>query len=132
MDVKEAASLARNLIDSELLLQNKMWGDTNDRADISKGQLLHAAQAQTELVNSTAYERMGDESALEFAKSRHYPKDWSGFRNYGSNVANLVVAAAYLQNEIKRRLMNDETSYRAPRRADQPYDPATGVPKAAG
>jgi hypothetical protein len=128
--VQEAADISRVIIAKEVSLQSKMWGDANDRADASSGQMLHAAQAQLELVHSKVYERMDQQSALALAKSRHYPKDWSGFRDYGSNIANLAVAAAYLQNEIKRLVMNGEDSFRAPRPASDPYNPETGLPNA--
>jgi hypothetical protein len=42
----------------------------------------------------------------------YYPADWSGFRDQGSDVANLVTAAAYLQQEIARRLSLGEASFR--------------------
>jgi hypothetical protein len=125
--IKTAPEFADELIAAEVAKQDGMWGEANERADASKGQMLHAAQAQLELVNSKEYESMGDQSALEFAKSRHYPKDWDGFRDYGSGIANLAVAAAYLRNEIKRRLRNGEGYYRAPR--TQPYNPEIANPK---
>jgi hypothetical protein len=34
---------------------------------------------------------MGPQSALELAKSKHYPADCGGFRDYGSSISNLVV-----------------------------------------
>lgn len=36
---------ADNLIAAEIGRQDRMWGDTNDRADISQGQLLQAGVA---------------------------------------------------------------------------------------
>ena len=125
--VEVAAEQAREIIATELSKQNFMWGDMNERADTAKGQLFMAAQAQIEMVRSRAA-GASDEEALAIGKVQ-YPLDWSGFRDYGSEIANLAVAAAYIENEIKRRLLKGESTYRAPRRADQPYDPATGLPK---
>jgi hypothetical protein len=42
---------ADELIDAEIARQDRMWGEAKERADASKGQLLHAAQAQLELVH---------------------------------------------------------------------------------
>jgi hypothetical protein len=124
----EAARTASQLIDTEVMLQNRMWGETNDRADISQGQLMGAALAQTYAVALAEF--TGDRQAsFEDAKDDFFPQDWGGFRDYGSDIANLVVAAAYLRNEIKRRRMNGESSHRAPRTADQTYNPAC-VPNA--
>ncbi len=121
-----------------------MWGDANDRADASKGQMLLAACAQanavagdmdrlTLLASADAEDRAAAENVsradiFEECREHIYPSDWSGFRDYGSDVANLVVAAAYLRNEIKRRIASGESTHRAPRPADKPYNPATGLP----
>ncbi|SHG90831.1 hypothetical protein [Bradyrhizobium erythrophlei] len=121
LTAQEAAELSRQLVDGEVLLQTKMWGETNDRADISQGQLMGAALAQIYAVGITEFSDTR-ESAFDQAEMEFFPADWGGFRDYGSDIANLVVAAAYLRNEIKRRLMNGESSHRAPRRADQVFD----------
>lgn len=127
--------LADQLIAAEIAKQDGMWGETNERADASKSQILRAATAQCVALslsqNFAALWPGGNraEQRVEaFNKAKHdfYPTDWSGFRDYGSDVANMVVAAAYLRNEIKRRIRNGESTYRAPRDAKtQPYDPAT-------
>lgn len=125
MDVNQASSLAKNLIDGEVANQNAMWGELNDRADHTKGQLLQAGLAQSVAIwGLNHYDR---EKAFQNA-TNWYPHDWSGFRDYGSDVANLVVAAAFLQQEIKRRLLNGESYERSKRTADQPYNAATGLP----
>jgi hypothetical protein len=129
MDVHAAASEAKSLVAAEVERQNAMWGDLNERADVAHGQLLFAAMAQGQLVLCRAHGGLSDEDALAEAKVLFYPDDWSGFRDYGSEIANLAVMAAYIENEIKRRLLKGESTYRAPRRPDQAYDPATGLPK---
>ncbi|PCL27609.1 hypothetical protein CPZ20_15625, partial [Lacticaseibacillus rhamnosus] len=87
---------ADNLIAAEIGRQDRMWGDTNDRADISQGQLLQAGVAQLDFIYLAT--RQGHiwtrEEALKLAEQAVFPKDWGGFRDYGSDVANLVVAAA--------------------------------------
>lgn len=128
-NAEECAHQARVIIDGEVARQNAMWGDLNERTDVKNGQLLKAALAQGHLVRNRGYEGLSDEQAIELAREFHYPEDWSGFRDYGSEIANLAVMAAYIENEIKRRLLKGESSYRAPRRPDQAYDPATGLPK---
>lgn len=130
-----AGKFADMLIGSEVSTQDRMWGDANNRADASKGQLLGAACAQSMAVHLfNAYRLYGKEFpsdrevAFNIAKGQFYPEDWSGFRDYGSDIANLAVAAAYIRNEIKRRLMKGEPHYRAPRttpyKGAQPNEPA--------
>lgn len=125
----DADRLADALIEAEVAKQDDMWGDANERSDASKSQMLDAATAHCVAVRVTEIGGVDRSSAFQRAGEQIYPKDWSGFRDYGSDVANLVVAAAYLRNEIKRRIRNGDSTYRAPRRADQPYNPATGLPK---
>lgn len=126
-DIASATVKARELIASEVALQNKMWGDANERADHTKGQMMMAAMAQIRAIDLHMH---GAERQLAFDAARvsYYPADWSGFRDYGSDIANLVVAAAYIEQEIKRRLILGEPSHRSARRPDQPYVPATGLP----
>jgi hypothetical protein len=123
MDIQAAAALADDLIATEVSKQDKMWGDANNRADATKGQLLRAGLAQTYAIFETMVGGSSQPRDVAFRMASHayYPKDWTGFRDYGSDIANLVVAAAYLRSEIKRRLVNGESIYRAPRPADQPY-----------
>jgi hypothetical protein len=124
LDVLEAERLADELITAELAKQNQMWGRTNERVDVSKGELFHAAMAQQDALWCR---QLGDKDAFDDAPLI-YPEGWSGFRDYGSDVANLVVAIAFLTQEVKRKLMNGEDYTRTSRRPDQPYNPETGLP----
>lgn len=118
-----AGDKAEQMIASEVAIQNVMWGDANERADISRGQLLQAAMAQIRSIDMVAHNglEMSRDAIFDHCKALYYPADWSGFRDYGSDIANLVVAAAYLQQEIKRRLVRGESCERASRRKDEPY-----------
>lgn len=119
--MKEAAAKADELIANEIARQDRMWGEANERADSSQRQLMHAAMAQLDLLD---LKHMGEnsESAVEIVKEMTYPEDWGGFRDYGSDVANLVVASAYLRQEIKRLIANGEGTHRASRNPEtQPY-----------
>ncbi|ARQ95284.1 hypothetical protein [Bradyrhizobium phage BDU-MI-1] len=124
MDVEAAERLTDELITAELSKQNAMWGRTNERADISKGQLMHAGMAQLDALHER---HLGVEEAF-IESPLIYPEDWSGFRDYGSDVANLVVAVAFLTQEIKRKLMAGEDYTRTSRTPDQVYRPETGLP----
>jgi hypothetical protein len=111
------------LIDRELERQDKMWGENNERADIAQFQLLEAAMAQLDAL--WGRDRQGDTRAFDETPSI-YPEDWSGFRDYGSGIANLVVAVAFLTNEIRRRMRNGESTERKSRDpAAQPYSETT-------
>jgi len=121
MPLKEDPSVAGvftdQLIKEEVAIQDRMWGDANERADASGNQLLAAGIAQATLVrakndNLSVY---SGEALLNEIKERLYPPDWDGFRDYGSNVANLVVAAAFIRSEIKRRVLLGEDTARAKR-----------------
>lgn len=144
-----AAFHAEILIDNEFDLQNRMWGKNNERADNTKGQMLKAAVAQLVLIVEKAEltSRIMQASdpqhpiAADEVLRKHerlvreitdgvYPADWSGFRDYGSDIANLVVAGAYIRQEIKRRILLGEDETRAKRAPDQPYNPTTGLPNA--
>lgn len=118
-----AKASADNLILAEIAKQDAMWGETNERADISKGQLYYAAMSQIDIVHSLEVAGFDSEYAVQTAQE-FFPPDWGGLRDYGSGVANLVVAAAYLRQEIVRRIRNGESTYRAPRDpVTQPYNP---------
>lgn len=121
MDAQAAAAKADELINAEIARQDKMWGVSNDRADASSGQLLRAALAQ-----GAAIDRVNNgqdrEAAFTDARSEFYPVEWSGFRDYGSDPANLAVMAAYVRQEIKRRIAAGESIERTSRDpATQPY-----------
>lgn len=128
--VEQAGQLADKLIATEVAIQDRMWGDTNDRADSTNNQLMDAAIAQQVLVKAKLEGEDPKEALLQ--GSSFYPPDWDGFRDYGSTVANLVVAAAYIRSEIKRRILMGEDTTRAKR--DQPYvaaNPAVSSEEAA-
>lgn len=124
MDIDTAERLADNLIFQEIAKQDKMWGRINERADTSKGQLLQAALAQA----GATHNRINGDAAAFDTTPGIYPADWSGFRDYGSDIANLVVAIAYLRQEVKRKLLNGEDRTRTSRKPEQAYNPATGLP----
>lgn len=133
MDSFEAGRQADELIAKEVTGQDKMWGVSNDRADASRGELLLAALAQQHAVNER---RCGKINAFDPDKpTSPYPDDWSGFRSYGGDVPNLVVAAAYLRQEIKRLIVAGEDTTRLSRTTpysdkDQPTQPfPTSVPE---
>lgn len=104
---------ADNLIATEVAIQDRMWGDANERADASGNQMMTAAMAQLVLLQRKIAGDPSDE-AVKLAQE-FYPPDWNGFRDYGSNVANLVVAAAFIRSEIKRRILAGEDTTRAKR-----------------
>lgn len=117
MDVNEAANKADFLIQGEIERQDRMWGAMNERADISRGQLMRAGMAQLMALHNKT---IGFPEAFG-APPPVFPSDWSGFRDYGSDVANLVVAVAFLRQEIKRKIMAGEDTTRLSRRPDQVY-----------
>jgi hypothetical protein len=102
---------AKSIIAAEVARQDAMWGDSNDRADVSHGELIKAALAQ---LQETSRKAAGSPSAFDHVPAV-YPPTWSGFRDYGSVTANLAVVAAYCENEIKRRLNAGEEHFRRPR-----------------
>jgi hypothetical protein len=126
-DPLTAGVKADELITVEVLVQDRMWGLANDRADATDGQMADAAMAQIGVV-ALKTRGASAEAAVEICRQEFYPVGWSGLRDYGSNIANLVVAAAYLRSEIKRRLAAGEDFNRVKRPAEKPYNPATGLP----
>jgi len=109
---------ADQLIAAEVAIQDKMWGDANERADATNNQMLGAAMAQLGLLEGKLQGQSSEDAVLA-AGAAFYPKSWDGFRDYGSNIANLVVAAAFIRSEIKRRLLLGEDTTRAKR--GEPY-----------
>jgi hypothetical protein len=106
------------LIKEEIKRQDKMWGAASERSDVSDGQLMQAGIAYLDALFDR---RNGIEDAFEEAPAI-YPEGWSGFRDYGSDVANLVVSIAFLRQEVKRLIAAGESTYRAPRNPEsQPY-----------
>lgn len=113
---------ADSFIREEVERQDVMWGVANDRADATAGQMAAAAMAQIGLV-LLKDNNVPEEVALQITKQQFYPQTWGGFRSYGSDVANLVVAAAYLRQEIKRRIVAGEDTTRSSRDLKtQPYE----------
>lgn len=116
------SSIVTDIIFGEVERQNTMWGNTNERADISQGQLLQAARAQAAALTAR---RCGVDDAFDGGfdgAPTCYPPDWSGFRDYGSDIANLAVTTVYLFQEIKRLVREGKSAYRKPRDPDtQPY-----------
>lgn len=125
---EEAGALADKLIAGEVAIQDKMWGVGNDRADATEGQMQGAAMAQIGLVTLKSLTGISSETAVSLCWDEFYPKDWDGFRDYGSDVANLVVAAAYLRSEIKRKIAAGEDTTRAKRPESQPYPTDRNTP----
>jgi hypothetical protein len=137
-DPDSAGFRADSLIGDEVRLQeqDKMWGLSNDRADVTKDQMIRAATAQviivvekgeirrTHIDNTNLIMDKRMPALLEDIRETVFPPGWSGFRDYGSDIANLVVAAAYLRQEIKRRIMLGEDETRAHHAPDQTYNPA--------
>lgn len=121
--------LADQMIAKEVAGQDKMWGPANERTDSANGQLLAAGVAQA----AALLDRRVHGSPIDYrTPPTIYPSDWSGFRDYGSDVANLVVAVAYLRQEIKRLVANEADTTRLTRNeANQPYrydQPAQAFP----
>lgn len=110
-----AGDLADKLIATEVAIQDRMWGDANERADSTENQLLAAGAAQINALFFNLNAGAPRDNAFASAKHGFYPETWDGFRDYGSNVANLVVAAAFIRSEIKRRLLLGEDTTRTKR-----------------
>jgi hypothetical protein len=108
-----AGALADKLIATEVAIQDAMWGESNERADSTRNQLIMAGMAQVALTLNKL-DGWSPAEALSEARTL-YPEDWNGFRDYGSNVANLVVAAAFIRSEIKRRVLLGEDTTRTKR-----------------
>jgi hypothetical protein len=108
-----AGVIADAMIEREVTIQDKMWGDANERADATNNQLMNAAVAQLILTLSKA-EGAPPLTQLS-AAGLFYPPDWNGLRDYGSFAANLVVAAAFIRSEIKRRVLLGEDLTRTKR-----------------
>lgn len=107
------------IVGTEMERQDKMWGAINERADTTQGQLVRAALAQLQATCNRDFN--GDADAFSTVPPV-YPEDWSGFRDYGSSIANLAVVAAYIQQEIRRRIRAGESEFRKPRDpVAQPY-----------
>jgi hypothetical protein len=117
LDVFEAERLTDELISAELAKQNQMFGRMDKRTDILNGEFQHAGMAQLDAL----FDRQNGEPGAFETPPEIYPEDWSGFRDYGSDVANLVVGVAFLTQEIKRKLLADEKYTRLARTSQQTF-----------
>lgn len=109
---------ADRLVNAEVQLQNRMWGPTYERADSENGEMQRASMAQLEAL----YQKQHGHADAFLRPHGIYPETWSGFRDYGSDIANLVVAAAFLHQEIARKLRLGEDTTRSKRNPEtQPY-----------
>lgn len=131
-----AAEFARKLLETEVATQMKMWGDVN-RVDGANGELMRAAMTSLDLVFLKTEGKLESHTAEKIARSDFYPENWqpNAFRDYGTRIANLVVAGAFIQNEIVRCLVNGEDWTRAPRPVEKSYtgtQPAMSSAEARG
>jgi hypothetical protein len=85
---------------------------------------MHAGMAQLDAL----FDRQNGEPDAFDSPPAIYPETWSGFRSYGPDIPNLVVAVAFLTQEIKRKLVAGEDYTRLARSADQVYRPESGLP----
>lgn len=119
-----AGAKADSLLATEVAIQDKMWGLSNERAAADKSQMIYAAAAQL-LLTVLKVEGITSKEATTLAKASFYPTSWDGFRDYGTEdgpiIANLVVAGAFIRSEIKRRLLAGEGYDRAPRPKTETY-----------
>jgi len=117
--ISDSQVRAEQLIAREVELQNAMWGEGGERSDTANGELLRASMAQMAAVGAR---REGNLQAFDNPPGI-YPQNWSGFRSYGPDIPNLVVAAAFLLQEIARKIRLGESTIRLPRNhATQPYE----------
>jgi hypothetical protein len=117
LDVFTAEMMADELISAELAKQHQTFGPMAGRTDILNGEYQMAGMAQLDAL----FDRQNDEPAAFDSPPEIFPPDWSGFRDYGSDVANLVVAVAFLTQEIKRKLLAGEDYTRLARTEQQPF-----------
>jgi hypothetical protein len=107
-----AGQKADQLIATEVAIQERMWRGADE--DNTDDQLLRAGVAQLVLLDAKLCGATVDK-ALKEANLIYPKKNWGDLRDYGSNIANLVVAAAFIRSEIKRRLLLGEDTTRAKR-----------------
>jgi hypothetical protein len=128
LDILQAEKLADELVTAELAKQSQMWGRASERSDAANGELMLAGMAQ---LDALYIRQLGDPHAFE-EPPEIFPENWSGFRDYGPDIPNLVVSIAFLFQEVKRKLMIGEDYARLARSADQPYIAETGLPNTIG
>jgi hypothetical protein len=124
LDAIAAERTAIEFVMNELTRQNEMWGPTNERVDVSNGELFEAGLGQLDAVFDR---RNGDDTAFD-EQPMVYPETWSGFRSYGADFPNIGVAVTFLIQEMKRLAMNGENLTRLSRSPEQTYNPETGLP----
>jgi hypothetical protein len=115
-EVSLAGDKADSLIATEVAIQDKMWGVDNHRADATEAQMQSAAMASIGVVVLKG-KNVPAELAVKMCREDFYPSSWdkTAFRDYGSDIANLVVAAAFLRSEIKRLLLTGADTTRTKR-----------------
>lgn len=123
----EAFAKALDLVRGEVAVQMRMWGQHNERADAKDRELMRASMAQLDLIFIKAA-GLRSREAIKIAKEDFYPENWNGFRDYGTDVANLQVAAAYLVSEIALKLISGEDFARAPRPSSENYPTDRNTP----
>lgn len=112
------------MIEKEVNVQIAMWGASRLKSSINSSQLLSAAIASASAIwadRTMPEEPGGRVAAFEVAKENYYPSDWdpTAFRDYGSDVANLIVAIALLRNQVLDMVSNGEDTTRS--RRGEPY-----------
>lgn len=117
MDAVKAGHVADDIIASEIAKQDAMWGRSPERTDSMAGELALAAGAQLDALIL----RRGDCPGAFDVTPAKFPATWSGFRDYGSDVANLAVVAAYIRQEMKRLIARGAPTNRTSRKLQEPY-----------
>jgi hypothetical protein len=111
MDLLKAQELVDERITAEIANMNGKWGPVSDRTDITQGQFFEAAMAQGDALYDR---RNGIEGSFD-DEPEIYPQQWEGFRDYGSDFANLAVMAAFCQQEMLRLALSGEDTTRLDR-----------------
>lgn len=106
---------ASDAVTEEIFRQNRMWGDLSERSDVDTGELLMAGIAHAE----DAYHR--DLGYTEEVLPATYPFHPDCFRNYGSKFATLVVAAAFIHQELAHLILEGADTTRRPRDSAEAY-----------
>jgi hypothetical protein len=111
LDFLDATNLVEESITAEIANMNAKWGPVSQRTDILDGQFFEAMLAQAD---ATFDRRNGEPDAFD-VPPEVFPQNWSGFRDYGSDFANLAVIAAYAQQEMLRLAMFGQDTTRLSR-----------------
>jgi hypothetical protein len=112
-EVCTAANLVDDFIAHELERQLLMWGSPLDRPDNASGELLQGGIAQLDAV----FDRRNGELGAFDEAPQIYPENWdhTAFRDYGSDVANIVVSICLLYQEALRLTASGADTTRLPR-----------------